>query len=574
LADTKSTKDFQTFSHDILDYVNKGVPKIDFIRDILTMLLDFSGCDAVEFLIEEQAKNIKCKLTRQRETPFQYNVINITDKKDNKLNYKFQNQSVVKRIHMTIIKKQLEPNLAKYNFNANGSFWTGNIKEAFKTIHISEKDDKNIWYIEKDYSSLAQIPLFFFSDIIGSMQLLSKQGDYFTDDEIGQYEYLAHNLGIALVNQKTQSELRERVKELTCLYSIARVSERQDLSLEEILQSIVELLPQAWQYPESTAGSIELDGHIFLAAEFKANGQKQIADIIINRRWRGAVEIVYLDEKPELDEGPFLREERKLIDAIARQIAFIVEQKEAEQNKLKLQEQIRHADRLATIGQLGAGVAHELNEPLGNILGFAQLIMKYPGLPETVNQDLDKIINATLNAREVIKKLLLFARQMPHKKDKINLNKIIRDGLYFFEARCSKEGIELVRVLSPNLQLIIGDPAQLNQVIVNLVVNAIQAMPDGGKLIIKTYADNDSVYLVIEDNGKGMSKDVIKKIFEPFFTTKDIDEGTGLGLAVVLGIITSHKGRIKVGSAPGIGTRFEIKLPIEKIINDQGEIVD
>ena len=176
--------------------------------------------------------------------------------------------------------------------------------------------------------------------------------------------------------------------------------------------------------------------------------------------------------------------------------------------------------------------------------------------------DLDKIVDATLNAREVIKKLLLFARQMPHKKDKINLNKIINDGLYFFEARFANEGIELDRHLSTKLPEIIGDQAHLNQVFVNLVVNAIQAMPDGGKLILKTDADKEYVSLVIEDTGIGMNKEVMGKIFDPFFTTKDINEGTGLGLAVVHGIITSHNGKIQVGSIAGRGTRFEVTLPI------------
>ncbi|MBT8386951.1 MAG: PAS domain-containing sensor histidine kinase, partial [Ignavibacteria bacterium] len=271
---------------------------------------------------------------------------------------------------------------------------------------------------------------------------------------------------------------------------------------------------------------------------------------------------IYTEDKPNLDEGPFLREERNLIDTIARQIALIVEQKETERNRLELQDQIRHADRLATIGQLAAGVAHELNEPLSNILGVAQLIKKDQGLPGNVSRDVDGIVDASLNAREVIKKLLLFARQAPSKKELVNLNKLILDGLDFFEARCAKEGIELLRLLSPDLPEINGDRAQLNQVLVNLVVNAIQAMPNGGKLTFETNAADDNVCLIVKDTGIGMTEDVIKKIFIPFFTTKDVNEGTGLGLSVVHGIITSHKGMIKAESLVDNGSRFEIKLPI------------
>ena len=243
-------------------------------------------------------------------------------------------------------------------------------------------------------------------------------------------------------------------------------------------------------------------------------------------------------------------------------MTLIIERREAEKDKSKLQDQLRHADRLATIGQLAAGVAHELNEPLGNILGFAQLVKKCPGLPSQVEKDIEQIVAASLHAREVIKKLLLSARQMPLKTTQVNLNQVVEDGLYLLEARCAKRGIELVRSLSPDLPEITADPAQLNQILVNLVVNSAQVMPEGGRLTVGTLAREDHVSLIVEDTGIGMSEEVIKQIFIPFFTTKDVDQGTGLGLAVVHGIVTSHGGTIKVESKVGRGTRFEVQLPI------------
>ena len=563
MSENISSKDFKSFSREILDHINKSMPRIDFLRKILKALLEFSGCDTVEIFLKENGNLMNYRILQKDKNSFQYNSISLN------LNFAkespgiSQKNDVISQLCINIMERRIDKALSV--FSTRGSFWTNNMEDTFNNILISDKEYKNnSWNTNTECISLALIPLLFVDNIIGIIQLMSRQPNYFTEDEIEQYEGVSQNLGIVLVNHNAQSALLERVKELTCLYNIAQLTDQQELSVTEILKRIVKLLPPAWQYPESTVGSIELDGHIFSTAEFKQNGQMQTADIIVNGKWRGVVKIVYLEKKPELDEGPFLREERNLIDAIARQITFIVEQKEAEENKLNLQEQIRHADRLATIGQLGAGVAHELNEPLGNILGFAQLIKKCPALPDVANQDADKIIAATLNAREVIKKLLLFARQMPPKKDKINLNQIISDGLYFFETRCAKGSIELVRLPLPNLPEIIGDQVQLNQVLVNLVVNAIQAMPNGGKLTIVTDVENDYVNLVIKDTGSGMSKEVIEKIFEPFFTTKDINEGTGLGLAVVHGIITSHQGRIKVSSIVGEGTRFEIKLPIPK----------
>jgi len=150
--------------------------------------------------------------------------------------------------------------------------------------------------------------------------------------------------------------LRERVKELTCLYGIAQIAGRPGVSLEEMLQDIVELLPSAWQYPEIAFARITLDGTSYETPGFCESREKQTADITVNDRARGVIEIVYTEQKPALDEGPFLKEERNLIDEVARQLALIIERRQAEQDKLRLHDQLRHADRLATIGMLAAGV--------------------------------------------------------------------------------------------------------------------------------------------------------------------------------------------------------------------------
>lgn len=366
--------------------------------------------------------------------------------------------------------------------------------------------------------------------------------------------------------------LRERVKELTCLYGIAQIAGQSGISLEAMLKGFVELLPPAWQYPKIALARISLDGVTCETPGFRqgrqlaapAAGQKQTADIVVNGCPRGVVEIVYVEQKPKLDEGPFLKEERNLIDEFARQVALIIERRQAEEEKLKLHDQLRHADRLATIGILAAGVAHELNEPLGNILGFAQLAKKCSGVPDSATKDIEKIESASLQAREIIRKLLVFARQRPPSRTRVDLNQVVQESLYFFKSRCAKEGIELVQAPSPNLPEITADPAQLNQVLVNLVVNALQSMSGAGRITVKTWSCRHNVYLMVEDTGAGMSKDVLEKVFIPFFTTKDIGHGTGLGLPVVHGIVTAHGGSIEVHSRVGYGTRFEIRLPIMK----------
>jgi two-component system NtrC family sensor kinase len=366
------------------------------------------------------------------------------------------------------------------------------------------------------------------------------------------------------VNERAQAALRERVKELTCLYSIAQVADRKGISLEGVLKGIADLLPPAWQYPEITAGRIILDGLIYSTPGFQSDKQEQRANIVVNGRQRGSVEVTYLEEKPDLDEGPFLKEERNLIDAIARQVAIIVERREAEEERSKLQEQLRHADRLATLGQLAAGVAHEINEPLGSVLGFAQLLKKNTKLPKQAIRDLDKIENASLHAREVVKKLMLFGRQMPPQKTGINLNNLVGEGLYFLKSRCKKLGVAIKLSLDKGMPEIDADQSQIYQVLVNLAVNAIQAMPQGGELTIKTGLKDSFASLTVTDTGAGMDEETRKKIFMPFFTTKDVGEGTGIGLSVVHGIVTSHGGKISFKSEINKGSSFEILLPIKK----------
>ena len=563
-ASIKLPDEFRALSHSILTCANRGEPKIDFMREVSTLLLKFSGCDAIKIFFREDGKYSCCSTRISPDGSLNFNL--------ELCSFDFTEQPTVgnsdaalRFLSWTVMKRRTDPSLPF--FTDFGSFWTGNSDRPLIFGQVtSEYNRLHGLEIGGDHLSLALIPVMVVEDCIGLLSLQSCRREHFTLFDIGLYETAAQALGVALVNHRAQAALRERVKELTCLYGIATLSEKPGISSGEILQGIADLIPPAWQYPEITCGKIVMNGTTYSSPGGSNGTDRQVADIIVQGKKRGYVEVSYTEQKPILDEGPFLKEERNLIDAIASQIALIIEQKQAEEDRQRLQDQLRHADRLATIGQLAAGVAHELNEPLGGILGFAQLAEKGENISAQTLEDIQKIINATLHAREVVKKLMLFSRQMPTRKSQVDLNKMVKEGLYFLESRCAKAGIEMVRNLFPGMPQINADQSQLYQVLVNLAVNAVQAMPAGGKLTISTGVNENNVVFMVEDTGTGMNKEVMGKLFMPFFTTKDVNEGTGLGLSVVHGIVTSHGGTIKVASEVGKGSRFTVLLPVvEKI---------
>jgi len=554
-------EDSVKLSREILHCANRGLPRPDFLREVSKVLMDFTGCDAVEIRLNDGDLHYRWGAARRPKSASRFELLRWTLDDDGTVIPASRDNSDLERLCRGVACRQFDSSLPF--FTDNGSFWTDDTWASLNTSAPPDQDtDVGYLCIGGHYRSLALLRFVVDDQTIGLLHLKSQQRTYFTEEAVELCEGVAQTLGLAVADHRAEAALRERVKELTCLYGIARIVEQGSLSLEEILRRVVELLPPAWQYPEIAAATIILDERPCATPGFRQSRYQQSADIVISGRRRGVVKVAYLEERPELAAGPFLVEEERLIDAVAREIALIVERKEAEEHKSQLRQQLIHADRLATIGQLAAGVAHELNEPLGSILGFAQLAKKCPELPSPAGQDLEKIVTASLYAREVIRKLMVFARQMPPKSARVDLNQVVEDALYFLEGQCAKKDVQLVCELAGGMPEITADPAQLKQVLVNLVVNAVQAMPHGGTLTVSTRSSGSSVLLGVKDTGIGMSEEILEKVFLPFFTTKDVHEGTGLGLAVVHGIVNSHGGSIDVESQVGQGTRFEIRLPL------------
>lgn len=518
-----------------------------------------TGCDAVEVRLSDGGLPYRWEATRRPKPTARFELARWQRGADGQVVPASDEATDLEYLCAEVAGRRFDPR--QPFFTAGGSFWTSDAWERFAWDAGPVTKPRDLC-VAGHYRSLAIVRFVVDEATVGLLLLKRERPSAFTKEDVADFEGMAQTLGLALADWRAQYALRERVKELTCLYGIAQVAERTDLLLEERLQVIVNLLPPAWQYPETAAARLVIDGRPYVTPGFRPGRRQQSANITVRRRRRGVVEVHYVDERPEFAVQAFLKEEEKLLAVVAREVALTVERQDVEGEHQRLQQQLIHADRLATIGQLAAGVAHELNEPLGSILGFAQLAGKCPGLPEPAARDLEKIVTWSLYAREVIKKLMVFARQVPPRKTRVNLNQVVEECLRFLDARCTRAGTQVVRDPDPALPEIHGDPAQLTQVLVNLVVNAVQAMPQGGTLTIRTRGGNSGVSLVVEDTGTGMDEEVLGRIFLPFFTTKDVSEGTGLGLPVVHGIVSAHGGTIDVQSRPGLGTRFEVRLPV------------
>jgi signal transduction histidine kinase len=231
-------------------------------------------------------------------------------------------------------------------------------------------------------------------------------------------------------------------------------------------------------------------------------------------------------------------------------------------------------EKLAAVGQLAAGVAHELNNPLSGIMGFAGVALELhknrsPG--EMTPQDTEKMIGyfrqidvLSQRCRTIIVDMLTFARQHKDEPQEIQVNHVIHQTLAFLDNQLDKGKVTVVTDFQEELPVLVGNPLQLQQVFTNLILNAAQAMKDGGNILICTRQADSTVEAEVRDNGMGISAGDLHRIFEPFFTTKPVGKGTGLGLSVSYGIIKRHGGDILVDSEPGNGSAFTVILPITK----------
>ncbi|MFH2128829.1 MAG: DUF3365 domain-containing protein [bacterium] len=230
----------------------------------------------------------------------------------------------------------------------------------------------------------------------------------------------------------------------------------------------------------------------------------------------------------------------------------------------KLSKHLAQTERMASIGQLAAGVAHEINNPLGVILCYGDLILKNQDANFQVKEDTLVIQKHAHSCKTIVESLLNFARASDTRMKRANIHECLREILTVIQNQTKKQNIQVSLDLDDNIEDFVFDEDKIKQVFMNLLLNGIQAMPEGGTLNLVTKLNREKEQIVIDvtDSGSGISDDNLDKIFEPFFTTKERGKGTGLGLSVSYGIIQQHNGHISVSSQPGHGTTFSISLPI------------
>jgi hypothetical protein len=229
--------------------------------------------------------------------------------------------------------------------------------------------------------------------------------------------------------------------------------------------------------------------------------------------------------------------------------------------KVELEGQLMQAEKLSSIGLLAAGIAHEVNTPIAGISSYTQMLLKDTPESDRRKHMLEKIEKQTFRAAEIVNGLLNFSRLSGSEFKDFDVNQLLCESLALLNHQLQSSHIRVECQFDRSLPPVYGNAGKLQQVFVNLFLNAQDAMPSGGELAVHTGMNESMIVVDISDTGTGISKEDIKRIFDPFFTTKDVGKGTGLGLAVTYGIIQEHGGRIFVDSDSGKGTRFRLKLP-------------
>ena len=361
------------------------------------------------------------------------------------------------------------------------------------------------------------------------------------------------------------AELEARVRELECLYLTSELLRRDDLSAEERLRRIPTLLAAGLRH--AGAVRVRVDDRTFDEAWDDASTARIREPIVVEGRERGAIEIAHRASRASVAR------DRALARTVADRAADMLERERVHGDREALEEQLRQSQKMEAIGRLAGGIAHDFNNLLTSIKGLSALALKDLPAGHPIRPDIQEIEKAASRAAALTRQLLAFSRKQMLKLEAVDLNAVVA-SLESMLRRLIAEHIELRTTYAPALPPVSADASQLEQVVMNLVVNAQQATRSGGLITIETglavvtddpatLPPGDYALLMVSDTGVGIEPDEIDKVFEPFFTTKS-GEGNGLGLATVFGIVKQGGGHVEVESRVGVGSTFRVYLPLAR----------
>ncbi|RAV28574.1 sensor histidine kinase [Sinomicrobium soli] len=359
--------------------------------------------------------------------------------------------------------------------------------------------------------------------------------------------------------ETAEDKLRERIKELGCLYEVTSIIVNCDYDHPELsLDAIVRCLGKAWLYEQDARVFLKLGEYEFGGLDGEDEWVSIRADIHVFNRPEGYIEVGYPAGKYRVSD--FLEEEKQLLRNVSLEVGNLMERRKIRENELSIKRQMERADRLNIMGEITAGIAHELNTPLTNILGFSELLSDRMRDREEAG-DLAKIRESAIFCREVVKKLMFFTCEVPQTRKIVPLKPVVQHVLQLLRPSFANKQLQYQMHFSNDDTGVKADEIQMTQVLFNLIMNAVYYSPEGGKITVEVKEGKREITIVVSDQGPGIPSGVGDKVFDPFFTTKPTGEGTGLGLSVVHGIITGHGGQITHRKGKGGGTAFVVKFP-------------
>jgi signal transduction histidine kinase len=279
--------------------------------------------------------------------------------------------------------------------------------------------------------------------------------------------------------------------------------------------------------------------------------------LVVNKRIIGVLAV-----ETYTPEVRFTPRDRDLLQFVCTQVASSIERKRAEEERRRLETELHHIQKLESIGSLAGGVAHDMNNVLGAIFGIASFLQEQHGPESPLGKNLDTILRAATRGRDLVKNLTDFARKGLEEPQPIDLNELVRHEVELL-SHTTLQKAELREELCPGLPSVLGDPSTISNCLMNLAVNAMDAMPDGGRITFTTRrSGSDWIELEVRDTGQGMPPEVLEKAVDPFFTTKPVGKGTGMGLPLVFGAMRAHGGTLELSSMEGKGTTVLLRFPV------------